>query len=227
MKKISIFLLAALVQIGLISGAQDLSVEEDLMLDPAPTMAGALNNSYLNRGLLSFEYNISFPMGEFSDDFISKVGFRGGHLELKGMINDYLSVGGSIGWYGFFEKYPRSTYEFDEGAITTTVLNYYYSLPLKAVAHYYVIPSAFVQPFIGLSLGVTYNELQREIGIYYLEDKAWDFTLTPELGVLIPFGNEAEWGAVIKGRYNHVFYNGDDLGNIQTVDLTIGLVYAY
>ena len=202
------------------------TINDGLMSVPEAPIIGAVTNTFLSRGLVSFEYNMSFPIGEFND-FISGIGFRGFHFEYKAVLDDNWTIGGSIGWYGFYEKIPRDTYEFEQGALTTTIFRYFYSLPLKVVAQYYFAPSAFVQPFVGLSLGVSYNEVRQEIGFYVVEDRPWTFIMTPEVGVLIPFGSTAQWGAVIKGRYNHNFYKTEFFNSVQTIDATIGLVYSY
>lgn len=209
--------------------AQDLSVPEtdlskNMMVESREP--AAINNRFLERGLFSIEYNASFPLGEFSD-FISKPGYRGWSFELKGVINDNLAIGGSVGWYAFYEDFERDTYLFDGGSLTSSVFNYYYSVPLRVVAHYYFLPDAFIQPFAGLSIGTNYNEKRREIGFYLFEEKKWNFGLTPEAGVIIPFGDMAEWGAQIKGRFNYLTYNDYEQDNTMFFDISIGLVYSY
>jgi outer membrane protein len=224
MKKILAVLLVFLIGASAVTKAQDMAIDPDLSIEPSAPQA--LSNTFLNRGLFSIEYNVSFPVGDFND-FISTIGYRGWHFELKGVLNDNVAVGGSLGWYAFYEKLPRSTYNFDGGAITTTIFNYYYSVPLQAVAHYYLMPDAFVQPFVGIGLGATYSEKRREIGFYVVEEKVWDFGVTPEVGAIIPFGLGAEWGAIIKGRYNLTTYKDNDVNNLMFFDLTVGLAFSY
>jgi outer membrane protein len=228
MKKIFIIFAAALFSINFAS-AQDIEVpetdlEQGLMIEPREP--AALSNTFLNRGLFSIEYNLSFPVGDLSD-FISTIGYRGWNFELKGVINDNLAVGGSFGWYGFQESFDRDTYFFDAGSLTTSIYNYYYTIPLRVVAHYYFLPDSKVQPFAGLSIGTNYSEKRSEIGFLVIEDKAWDFGLTPEIGAIIPFGEMSMWGAQIKGRYNFLTYKDRDIDNIMFIDVSIGLVYSY
>lgn len=209
--------------------AQDIELPETitgngLMLEPREP--AATGNTFLLRGLFSIEYNASFPIGGFSD-FISEIGYRGWNFELKGVINDNLAVGGSVGWYAFYEEYGRSTYNFENGSLTSSIFNYYYTIPLRAVAHYYFLPDAFVQPFAGLSIGTNYSEKRREVGFLVLEEKKWNFGVTPEVGVIIPFGDLAEWGAQIKGRYNFVTFNDVEIDNVMFFDISVGLIYSY
>jgi len=228
MKKSIIFFIALFIAITGIK-AQDAADDLDLFsggLTLEPREPAALTSTFLQRGLFSFNYNLSFPMGDFND-FISSIGYRGWNFELYGVINDNLAVGGSVGWYAFNEKFDRSTYYFDNGALTSEVYNYFYSIPLKVVAHYYFAPDAFVQPFAGLGLGTTYSEKRREIGFYYVDSKLWNFIVSPEVGVIVPFGDMSEWGARILGRYNFITFKDQEVNNIMFFDLQIGLIYSY
>lgn len=219
------------ISIGLFGGvslkAQDSFLDnESFSLAPEKPAAGAITSSFLGNGLFNIEYNVSFPIGEFQD-FISKVGYRGWRFQFQGVINDHITVGGYTGWYGFYEKRPRATYEFEDGAITTTVWTYMYQVPLHAVAQYYFLPESFVQPFIGLAMGVNYDVRELEFGVYYLKDETWDFCFVPEVGAIIPFGQGSEWGAVIKGRYNYTVFHHQQMNSLQFIDLSFGLAYSY
>jgi len=225
MKKILYTLLVVLFGFSFVGlSAQDMAPEDDASKEPA--VMGAFSNSFLKNGIFNLEYNVSLPLGEFKD-FVSTPGYRGWNFELKKVLTDNWTVGGSLGWYAFYEHFDRNTYEFESGAITSEVWDYFYSVPIKAVVQYYFMPEAYVQPFIGLSMGVNYNEKERDIGYLFLQTQTWDFTMTPEVGVIIPFGADAFWGAVIKGRYNHIFYNHDNMKAVQFMDFTIGLAYSY
>jgi hypothetical protein len=228
MKKIFIIFLLITASVS-VSISQDMAIDYETDLGDltlAPREPVALTNAFLQRGLFTINYNLSFPLGDFND-FTSTIGYRGWDLELYGVINDNLAVGGSIGWRAFYEKLDRATYTFEGGALTSEVYNYFYSIPIKAVAHYYFLPDAFVQPFAGLSTGIAYNEKRREIGFYYVESRLWNYIVSPEVGVLIPFGEMAEWGARIVGRYNFMTFSDNSVDNIQFIDLSFGLVYSY
>ena len=100
--------------------------------------------------------------------------------ELKGTVAHGLFVGGMIGYQSYYKKYPRDTYYFDKGALTSTIFKYYYTVPIRVVADYFLNPDGFVQPFVGLSTGVNYNERRLEVGFYSFEDKSWNFVVAPE-----------------------------------------------
>jgi len=145
MKKIIIISLIAFLASGLSSYAQD-------------------GNLYLQKSQMTFSYQMGFPTSDLKD-FIPENDFLGWDYEMKTMVTHNLAVGGHIGYQGFYKKYPRATYEFPQGAITTTIFKYYYTLPLQAIATWYFMPEGMVQPFVGMNLGINYNERRGEIGI--------------------------------------------------------------
>jgi len=115
-------------------------------------------------GLINFNYIMGFPVGDFKD-FINKSSFRGFNFEYRHFLNDNMSVGGYIGWNGFYEETGRSTYTFDNGAITGVLYKYLYVLPIYANLHYYPFPGDPVQPFAGLAFGAIYLNKESQMGI--------------------------------------------------------------
>lgn len=228
MRKSTIILLASL---GLIIGtvqAQDQAIPNDgLPTEPYLTganMSGA--SDYLHRTLFSFNYSLSFPMTDFKE-YISNMGYRGWDVELRTFVLEKIAIGAQAGWYAFYEKRERETYEFDEGAITSSVFTYLYSVPLRAKVEFFIAPSSYIQPFIGLYVGTNYNDRITEVGFYSFEEKSWNFSLAPELGVIIPFRSNAPWGLNLKAKYNYQVYNQDDFQGLEWLDVTIGLTYSY
>jgi hypothetical protein len=183
-------------------------------------------NYFLQRSLFSFNYSLSFPMGDLND-FISKPGVKGFDAELKAFVTDNIAVGGMIGYQGFYEKYDRNTYTFENGALTSTLFAYYWTVPIRVVADYFIAPGSFIQPFIGLSTGLNYNERRLEIGFYYIDDKSWNYVIAPEAGLIIPVGKYSEWGFSAKVRYNYHVYNRDNFNGLQYLDVALGFSYSY
>ena len=98
---------------------------------------------------------------------------------------------------------------------------------MQALADWFFNPKGFVQPFAGLGIGVNYNERRTEIGFYALEDNSWNFSVSPEAGVIVPFGKYSAWGFSAKARYNYQVYNRDRFNGMQYLDLSFGLSYSY
>ncbi len=212
MKKIIIISLIALFSSGSLSYSQD-------------------GNLYLQKSQMTFSYQMGFPTGDLKD-FIPENDFLGWDYELKTMVTHNLAIGGHIGYQGFYKKFPRDTYEFPQGAITTTIFKYYYTIPMQMVATWFFIPEGMVQPYLGMNVGVNYNERRGEIGIYRLEDNSWNFSFAPEAGVIIPFGKYSQWGANLRAKYNYNVYNRDenigmDFNNLAYWNMMFGMTYTW
>jgi outer membrane protein len=184
------------------------------------------SNYYLQNSVFSVNYNVSIPFGDLHE-FIPTTGVAGFDAEFKTLVTDNIAVGGMLGYAGFYKKYDRDTYEFENGALTSTIFKYYYTVPMRIVADYFISPGSFVQPFVGLSTGVNYNERRLEVGFYSLEDKSWNFVVAPEAGMIIPFGRFSEWGFSVKARYNYQIYDRDNFNSLQYLDVALGFSYSY
>jgi hypothetical protein len=88
-----------------------------------------------------------------------------------------------------------------------------------------------VQPYLGMNVGVNYNERRGEIGIYSLEDNSWNFSFAPEAGVIVPFGKYSQWGVNLRGKYNYNVYSRDNLAfdfkQLAFWNVMIGLTYTW
>ena len=187
---------------------------------------GRSSNYFLNRSLFSVNYNLTFPLGDLHD-FIPVTGVAGFDVEYKALVTDNIAIGGMIGYESFYKKYDRDTYYFENGALTSTIFKYYYTVPMRVVFDFFISPGSFVQPFVGLSTGVNYNERRLEVGFYALEDKSWNYVVAPEAGLIIPFGKFSEWGFSAKARYNYQVYDRDNFSGLQYLDVSLGFTYSY
>ena len=212
MKKIIIISFIALFSAGSLSYAQE-------------------GNLYLQKSLMTFSYQMGFPSADLKG-WLPENDYLGWDFEMKTMVTHNLALGGHIGYQGFYKKYPRDTYEFPQGAITTTVFKYYYTIPMQGVATWYFIPEGFVQPFLSMNVGMNYNERRGEIGIYVIEDNSWNFSFAPEAGVIVPFGKYAQWGLNLRGKYNYNVYSRDydqlfNFNQLSYWNVMIGLTYTW
>ncbi|MCD4680943.1 MAG: porin family protein [Bacteroidales bacterium] len=173
-------------------------------------------------GLLNMKYVMGFPTGDFTD-FINESSYRGFNIEYRRFLNDNISVGGYTGWNGFYEKTDRATYNFDNGAITGVLYNYFYVLPIYANVHYYFFPGDIVQPFVGLGFGALYVNKESQMGVLSVYDDSWHFGLAPEIGFFVPFAKNANSGVITSGRYNQASYKEGDFSSLRYFQWTIGL----
>ncbi len=177
----------------------------------SPTLPSYDENFLLPGGFFNVNYNLSWGVGDFKE-FISKTSYRGFSLDARWFVSDRIAIGTMFGWNGFYEKYPRRTYEFDGGALTGVVQSTYYNFTMSINAYYYPFPEAMIKPYIGVNVGPEYQTLDIQIGRVYSEHETWQFLVAPELGTFIQFGENSDVGANLAIRYNYINYTNTNLG---------------
>jgi hypothetical protein len=199
--------LALLISIGAYAGN-----DPELKLFPdQPKKTAYDENFLLPNGFFNINYNLGFGVGDFKD-FISEISYRGFSLDARWFVTDHIAVGGLLGWNGFYEKYPKHTYEFKGGAVTGVVQTTYYNFTMSVNGYYYPMPESIIKPYVGLGIGPVYQTLDVQIGRYYSEEKNWQFFLAPEAGFFIAFGEDSDVGANLGIRYNYITYKHVELG---------------
>ena len=190
-----------------------------------PASLGFTPSSYY-----TISWNTTFTMGDFNKwvGNTSPAGFDfGGRYFIKGG----LAAGFNISWQRLSQIYDNETYYGTNGqAITATNYRFTWMVPFQAVIAYHLMPSKMVSPYIGIGIGGDYMEhhiLIQEIDIYKTR---WDFSLTPEIGALLKFGNFSQWGALVAFNYkwttNQIdFAQNIDYKNLQMLNLKVGLAY--
>jgi hypothetical protein len=178
-------------------------------------------------GMLSFDWVIGVPAGDMNEHFISETSTRGFSMEYRYMLNAPVSIGGGFTWQGFYEKKDRNTYELEGGAITTTRFNYLYNFPLFINVHYYPLKNNVIYPFIGLNAAMVSIDKKDQLGIYYVQDKSWQFALQPEIGALIQMNPGSGFGFVVKAKYNHLFYNKGVYNSLSHFDFHVGVAFVF
>ncbi len=174
--------------------------------DKKETKEDYTKDLFLPGGYFNINYVMGFGTGAFHD-FVPSASYRGFDAHGKKMMNQNFGLGGGLGWSGFNHKYPKTTYNFDDGAITGVGTTSYYNLSIYAQASYYPLPEALVKPYVSLNIGPVYQTVKVQIGQYYTQDQNWQFFAAPEVGVYIPFGPDAEVGLNAAVRYNYVSYS--------------------
>lgn len=192
-----------------------------------PDATGFIKTYAQPGGMLTFDWIIGVPVGQMSDNFISKTSTRGFAMEYRYLFNDPISVGGGFSWQGFSEKFERSTYELEGAAITSTRFNYLYTFPLYVNFHYYPLKNNHIFPFIGINAGMFNIEKQDQIGQYYVEDKSWQFGFQPEIGALFQLNPGSGFGFIVKGKYTHILYNEGVYNSLSHFDIHIGATFVF
>jgi outer membrane protein W len=187
-------------------------------------MAVFTGTAAFSQNVWTVNYDIGLPLGEMTD-YVSKTSFRGFSVNGNTYITDKVTVGGSMIWHAFYEKYPRNTYELPDGAVTSTVWAKMYVMPLIANLRYNFKPEGTFRPYVGLGTGAYYIQQETQVGIYSDKKDNWRFGLTPELGLYYPVGL-SDLALHVRVAYSNVFYNVDPIGsNLGFMDFSIGLAF--
>ena len=177
-----------------------------------------------SQGTFTTQYAINFALGN-TGDYIGKTSFRGISLDYRYFIQPNIAVGIGTGWYTFYEKQNYGTYSNDDGSLAISGVQYRYinSAPILFVGDYYFSPEEKISPFAGLGIGVTYNEINTEMGQYYVDIDTWQFSLAPEVGVRVE-GTTGISG-FFSARYNNNFETSE-LDAQSYLTLNVGVMFG-
>ncbi|MCX6247397.1 MAG: hypothetical protein NTW10_06665 [Bacteroidetes bacterium] len=212
MKKIFIALLALVLMTG-IAQAQD-----------KPASLGFTPSSYY-----TFSWNTTFTMGDFNK-WVGNASPAGFDLGGRYFIKGGLAAGFNIMWQRVSQSYGYQTYYGTDGsAITATNYRFTWMVPFQAVIAYHLMPGSMVSPYVGLGIGGDYMEHHLMVQEYDLYKTRWDFSLTPEIGALIKFGNYSSWGGLVAFNYKWTtnkieFAKNFASKDLQMLNLKVGLV---
>ena len=174
---------------------------------------------------LSLNYNIGIPIGEFNE-YIGIASFRGMNIQLDYYMSDKLSIGGSIGWNGFYQKKDRESYYRDNVALNGVRYNYLYQLPLYLKVQYILNDERSIMPYIALSAGAHYIEQETYIGYVGIADEFWKFGVAPEVGALALLG-QSGWHFKLAAAYHITFYNENNINTLQNLGINLGFNYDF
>ncbi|MFT3702679.1 MAG: outer membrane beta-barrel protein [Agriterribacter sp.] len=189
---------------------------------------GMASISFAQQGQLSMNlnYSVNTPTGSFKSDIISKTSLRGWNAGLLYGISDHFSVGLQAGFNDYSEKYPRQVYDLKGGAISAVLTNSVQTIPIQAKVKYNLIPSGFIQPYIGAGVGgnlVTFNQYVGEFS--NTSKSGFYFAASPEAGITIPFGRGAGSGLTLGANYNYMPFNYGDIKNLNNWGVFAGIKF--
>jgi hypothetical protein len=189
-----------------------------------PASLGFTPSSYY-----TFSWNTTFTMGDFNKwvGNASPAGFDlGGRYFIKGGLN----AGFNISWQRVSQIYNDETFTIPDKGIAINAENYRFTwmVPFQGVIAYNFMPGKMVSPYLSLGIGGDYMEHHLMIQEYDIYKTRWDFSLTPEVGALVKFGNFSSWGALVAFNYkwttNQIELYQTTSKDLQMLNLKVGLV---
>jgi hypothetical protein len=188
-----------------------------------PTALGFSPTSYY-----TFSWNTTFPMGDFNK-WVDQPGAAGFDFGGRYLVRKGLTAGFNIGWQRVAKIYNDETFTIPDKGIAINAENYRFTwmVPFQAVVAYHLMPEKLISPYIGLGIGGDYMEHHLLIQEYDLYHTRWDFSLTPEIGILAKFGAFSNWGAIVAFNYkwttNQIELYADHSKNLQMLNIKVGL----
>ncbi|QZT38148.1 hypothetical protein K5X82_04415 [Halosquirtibacter xylanolyticus] len=173
--------------------------------------------------LFFIDYTMGFPSGDIVD-FVSPTSFRGFSMDFRHMMNDKISLGISAGFQSFYEDFGEMDMTINNGTLHGETYHYLYSVPLYANAHYYFSGGDKMKLFIGCGVGTIYNDRDTVVGGISMSDKAWQFAVAPEVGLL--FQANDYMGVQVRGTYDMAFESGDTEA-VAYYRLHVGFYYNF
>jgi hypothetical protein len=187
--------------------------------------------SFKPRAYYTFSWNTTFTIGDFNK-WVGNASPAGAVFGGRYFLQNSLAVGFDIGWQRVSQSYGYQTFYGDNGsAVTATNYRFTWMVPFQAVIAYHLMPAKMISPYISLGIGGDYMEHHLLIQEYDIYDEPWDFSLTPEIGALVKFGNYARWGALVAFNYKWTtntinLYSDRRSKDLQMLNLKVGLAYT-
>ena len=174
---------------------------------------------------LSLNYNVAVPLSEGFKDYVSKTSFRGFQGAILYKLNDQFRFGLQASFNDFYEKFGRQVYKTTDGADISAVLsNTLQSLPVLVKGEYSFGKSTAVRPFVGLGAGINFVNFDQYYGEFQYSKYSTKAAFSGDLGVLIPFSKNSNYGARISTSYNLTPFNEEGIKNIDTWNVQAGIV---
>ena len=188
-----------------------------------PTAMGFKPSSYY-----TFSWVTAFPMGDFNK-WVSQPSPAGFDLGGRYMVKNGLTVGWNLAWQRVSKIYDNETYTIPDKGIAITAQNYRFTwmVPFQAVVGYQLMSDKTFSPYLSLGIGGDYMEHHLMIQEYDMYKERWDFSLTPEIGILAKFGAYSSWGAIVAFNYkwttNQIEFYQKTSKDLQMLNIKVGI----
>ena len=178
--------------------------------------------SSLAQTKFALTYSVGFPTGETSD-FFSSTSWRGINIDYHYMLDNNFAIGFSTGWQVFNNNVGFVTETTGTSTISGFRFNYLNSFPLLATGSYFFDYSGDLSPFVSLGMGLTYSELDQDIGLFRDSVNGWPFTVRPEIG--LDYEINYNVGLRASFRYNYVA-SGNELPSLPYFAINVGFIWS-
>jgi|GEM_PF-6058010 len=183
----------------------------------------SVNLGYSQSQLLDVHFTLGFPVSNLADH-IDVVSPRGLGADYRLFIDDNLTFGIGVSMSSFCNNLPSDSYTFDTITVSGIQYHYYTSIPIHAYCTYYLgMEEAPIRPYAGMGIGATMNRKRTVVRDFEIEQKGWQFSLQPELGMLFKATDYSS--LMLSGRFNYPF-NSSEIDSHPYFSLNVGLSFG-
>jgi hypothetical protein len=172
---------------------------------------------------VDINYSIAQPLGSLKD-YSDKTSFRGWSAGLQYMLNDQWSVGVRSGFQDFYQQLPRAVYPDKQGDVSAVQSRTLQVIPIQATVGYaFTKPDKAVIPYARLGVGTANMNYEKYWGEFVEKNNSWQFLVSPEVGINVPFGKYSPLLFNASVRYNYAPYKYQEITSFNSVQGNIGL----
>lgn len=183
--------------------------------------------AFAQQGLskISIQHSTHLPVGSVRD-FVENISPRGFSADYSYFINNNFSVGFASGYIDLYQKKDRQTYTFSETEISAVKSHSLQAIPIMLKANYSNIKEGSVfQPYAGIAAGGSLINYEEWFGTLVDEKSGFRFAVAPEIGTRISFNKYSLAGIDLSLRYYYTAFKYNDVKNLQSISLNLGLFF--
>lgn len=174
---------------------------------------------------INIQHSTHLPVGSVRD-FVENISPRGFSADYSYFINNNFSVGFTAGYSDLYQKKDRETYTFSETEISAVKSHSLQAIPLMLKVSYSKIKEgSLFQPYVGIAAGGNLVNYEEWFGTLVDEKSGFRFTVAPEIGTRISFNKYSLGGVDLSLRYHYTAFKYNDVKNLQTISLNLGLFF--
>jgi hypothetical protein len=181
------------------------------------------------QSLYILNYEMSGPIGSFSDNYINNWSFRGMSFEGRSMVREKFSVGLGVNFNRYDQTYDMLVQSSPGGGtISGPVYRYADQFAIKALFHAYLMDKGRFLPYVGVGIGGVWTYAYGQTSNIALSDNGFDFIVSPEVGLALNLSQGASRaGLNLAFRYNYTTASFAKVNDLQSLTGALGLYFAY
>lgn len=168
-------------------------------------------------------YSTAMPLGTFKD-FMGKNSFRGYNGELSYPITERFRIGLGVSFSDYYEKFPRQTYQTQEGVISAVLTNSIQTTPIQVKANYDLTKEGLIRPYVGIGAGFNLVRFGQYYGEFGDANTSFKPAASADAGINIPFNRATRSAGINLGaNFNYMPYNENGLKHLNNWGVHVGV----